>query len=301
MPWQKFSQVNVPKETNYSESYNWIVHPDTLDLGKFLPQKTQISATRSDVAVFFIHPTTYINRNNWNQPPNDPEANEILRKRILVNQASIFSACCEVYVPRYRQATLSSFAALNYNKVNAFSVAYKDILNSFKYFDENFRKKRPFIIASHSQGSMHAVKLLNNLKNNKQLFSNLIAAYLIGYSITKKNIYPVKVCDTEISINCIIAWNSIEEDGFVTFTGNENLICVNPLSWRENEIHVPHTFNLGGVGFDQWSTHKLIENWSLIKLEDKVAGARCMNGNLEVTNLTSANFPVRLFSLHAYD
>ena len=169
MPWQKFSQVNVPKETNYSESYNWIVHPDTLDLGKFLPQKTQISATRSDVAVFFIHPTTYINRNNWNQPPNDPEANEILRKRILVNQASIFSACCEVYVPRYRQATLSSFAALNYNKVNAFSVAYKDILNSFKYFDENFRKKRPFIIASHSQGSMHAVKLLNNLKPFKAL------------------------------------------------------------------------------------------------------------------------------------
>ena len=301
MPWQNFSQEAVPMKYDYSKMKNWIVHPDKLDLSKYITQKGYISDSKSDVAVFFVHPTTYLNRQNWNQPHDDFIAKDILQKRILIHQAAIFSACCEIYVPHYRQATLYSFVADDVNKNSAFTVAYQDISNSFKYFNENFRNERPFILAGHSQGSMHALKLLKELRKDTQLYSDMVAAYLVGYSITKSDVKPSKVCRDETSVNCIVAWNSVEENGFVTFKSNEDLICVNPLSWNENELNIPNTFNLGGVGFKQWSQKNTKEDWSTILIEKNVVGAYCKNGNLEITNLLSSSFPVRLFSLHAYD
>ena len=193
-----------------------------------------ISKTKKDVVVFFVHPTTFINRENWNQPKNDYEANEILRKRILVNKAVIFSACCEVYVPAYRQATLYSFVAGKRNQENAFRIAFNDVSASFEHFNKNFRRGRPYILAAHSQGSMHALKLLKKIRNNANLYSDMVAAYLVGFNITKNDIYPTQVCESEDSINCVVAWNSVEKNGFITFKSEEDLICVNPLSWSES-------------------------------------------------------------------
>ena len=301
MPWKNFSEKEVPTKLQYEKSYSWIAHPTHLDLSKFLPDQNSISNTKKDVVVFFVHPTTFINRKSWNQPKNDYEANEILRKRILINQAVIFSACCDVYVPAYRQATLYSFVAGKQNQEKAFSIAYQDVLASFEYFNQNFRNGRPYILAGHSQGSMHALKLLKEIRNNSHLYSDMVAAYLVGFNITKSDIYPTKVCESEDSINCVVAWNSVEKNGFVTFKSEEDLICVNPLSWNESEKAISSNFNLGGVGFNHWSKNKIKRNWKNIVLEPKVAGAKCKDGNLLITNLYSSGFPVRLFSLHAYD
>lgn len=301
MPWKNFSENEIPKKIQYSKLDNWIAHPNRFELSKFLPDQNSISSTKQDVVVFFVHPTTFFNRSNWNQPKSDYEANEILSKRILMNQAVIFSACCEVYAPAYRQATLYSFVAGNENQEKAFRIAYDDILTSFQYFDQNFRKGRPFILAGHSQGSMHSLKLLKEIKNNSNLYSDMVAAYLVGFSITKSDIYPIQVCASNESINCVVAWNSVENNGFITFKSEENLICVNPLSWSESEKSISSNFNLGGVGFNHWSKNKIKQNWENIVLEPKVAGAKCKDGNLLITNLYSSSFPVRLFSLHAYD
>ncbi len=300
MPWHNFSEEKVPKKRDYSKPDSWLVNPSLLDLSNFLPKEKIILNPKNDIVVFFVHPTTFINRNNWNQPKDDYEANQILKKRILLNQVAIFSACCEVYAPAYRQATLYAFVAQKNNKEDAFRIAYQDVKNSFEYFDQNYRNGRPFILAGHSQGSMHALKLLKEVRNNKQLFSDMVAAYLVGFSVTKSDIYPTEVCEKPDSINCVVAWNSVEERGFVTFQREEELICVNPLSWNTSEKALSSFYNLGGVGFQQWSINQE-KTLGPIELEAYVAGARCKNGNLLVTDLTSSNFPVRLFSLHAYD
>ena len=54
-----------------------------------------------------------------------------------------------MYVPRYRQATLYSFADFGENGSKALEVAYQDVKESFLYFDLHIRKGRPFFIASH--------------------------------------------------------------------------------------------------------------------------------------------------------
>ncbi len=301
MPVKNFDIDEIPKKYDYSKLNSWIAHPESLDVSKFLPKKNEISSDRSNVVVFFVHPTTYINRENWNQPNDDLVSNEILKKRIITNQVSIFSACCEVFAPRYRQATLSSFIALERNKRSAFKIAFEDVESSFKFFNKNLRKDRPFIIAGHSQGTMHALKLLKKIESKPEVFSKFIAAYLVGFSITKSDITPLKACEDNYSINCVVAWNSIEEDGFITFKREEDLICINPLSGESNENRVPNTANKGGFGFSNWIFEQNNKEWDSIKLEQDVAGAQCKDGNLHVIDLRSKNFPVRLFSLHAYD
>ncbi len=302
MPWKNFSYEKLPEPYDYSILTNWIANPFDNDLIRYLPSEADQLNNRSKAVVFFIHPTTYINRNEWNQPKNDLQSKKILTQRILINQASIFSSCCEVYVPRYRQATLYSFANKSDNSQKAHETAFIDIKNSFNYFNKFFRKDRPFIIAAHSQGSLHGLKLLSVIHKDKHLLRNFIGAYLVGYKISPKNILPFKVCKNEGMYGCIVAWNSIEKDGFVTFKSKEQLICVNPLSWKEDEIAVNRNKNLGGIGFPRWlpSDHK-VEPIKFSNLEKNLVGAMCNEGNLEILNLDSKNFPVRLFSLHAYD
>ncbi len=302
MPLKNFSYNSLSEPYDYSILTNWIANPFNNDLIRHLPLEADRLENRSKAVVFFIHPTTYINRNEWNQPKNDLQSKKILNQRILINQASIFSSCCEVYVPRYRQATLYSFVKKNDNATKAHKAAFIDIKNSFNHFNKFFRKDRPFIIAAHSQGSLHGVKLLSLINEDKELLRNFIGGYLVGYKISHSNIAPFKVCKNESMHGCIVAWNSIEMGGFVTFKSKEKLICVNPLSWKEDEKTVDKNKNLGGVGFPRWLPSKTAEeSISFFNLEKNLVGAKCKDGNLEVLNLNSKNFPVRLFSLHAYD
>ena len=75
------------------------------------------------------------------------------------SQATIFNECCQIYAPRYRQATLASF----FNKENglkARSFAFNDILVSFDEYIKKYNKGRPIIIAGHSQGAELGLRLL---------------------------------------------------------------------------------------------------------------------------------------------
>ena len=80
---------------------------------------------------------------------------------MLANQASAFNDTCNIYAPEYRQATYYSFFDTKGNGQNALDLAYEDIENAFDYFIENFNHKKPFIIAGHSQGALHALSLIH--------------------------------------------------------------------------------------------------------------------------------------------
>ena len=54
---------------------------------------------------------------------------------------------------------------------------------AFEYYLSNFNNGRPFVIASHSQGSYHAERLIKEYVDGKTLQNKLIAAYLIGRPI----------------------------------------------------------------------------------------------------------------------
>ena len=64
------------------------------------------------------------------------------------------------------------------NGIKAFNSAYNDILASFKYFLKMIKTDK-FIIASHSQGTNHAKKLINEyIYVDKKLRNKLVISYL---------------------------------------------------------------------------------------------------------------------------
>ena len=68
----------------------------------------QIELVPEDYAVFFVHPTSYVNRASWNAPLDDADANRTARIYIK-GMASPFANAREIWVPRYRQATIGAF------------------------------------------------------------------------------------------------------------------------------------------------------------------------------------------------
>ena len=55
------------------------------------------------------------------------------------------------------------------------------------YYFENYNNGKPFILAGHSQGSQILTMILSDyMKEHPEHYKNMIAAYVIGYSVTDK-------------------------------------------------------------------------------------------------------------------
>ena len=81
---------------------------------------------------------------------------------MLATQASVFNKECDIYAPEYRQATFAAISQdLGANSSQALEVAYTDVKKAFTYFLENYSNGKSFFLASHSQGSLHAQRLLS--------------------------------------------------------------------------------------------------------------------------------------------
>ena len=118
-------------------------------------------AVNPQADVFFIHPTTYLDNATWNARfDEDGFTGRQLEDAVVRYQVSTFNGCCRIFAPRYRQATLSVFVNPSDDSNKALDLAYSDVVRAFDRFIEKENNGRPFILASHSQGSLHATRLL---------------------------------------------------------------------------------------------------------------------------------------------
>ena len=79
-----------------------------------------------------------------------------------------------LYVPFYRQAHIRVFnEKFKDEGKKALDLAYKDIKSAFIYYLNNFNDNKPFIIASHSQGTVHAKRLISEFIDGKELQKKL--------------------------------------------------------------------------------------------------------------------------------
>ena len=104
-------------------------------------------------------------------------------------QASAWMEAGNLYVPFYRQAHIRVFnEKFKEDGKKALDLAYSDIRDAFKYFLTNFNNGKPFIIASHSQGTVHAKRLISEFIDGKELQDKLIAAYLVGIKVYENDL-----------------------------------------------------------------------------------------------------------------
>ena len=291
-PAHDFADKPVPEAPEYNNPDHWAALPERNDFSDVqLVAGVDDEQAERTVDVFFIHPTTYIGKQSWNQKMGDNEANDLTDAWVMRDQASVFNQCCRIYAPRYRQATLYSFQDNTGSGEKALGLAYEDVKSAFLYFLKNYSIGRPFIIASHSQGSRHADRLLREEIIGRGLLSQMIVAYLIGFSIDGSNGVPV--CEKYDQLNCQITWNSSTRDAVLKLAELGD-ICVNPLSWTTNEDLVGADQNLGSVTFASEGGVEL-----------NVADAQCSEGSLFVSEVETerfnSNMPFGPGNYHMYD
>lgn len=225
------------QEPDYNDLNNWAASPFKEDTGDSIPffLKDEIRDTRADA--FFIHPTTYFSElqtADWNASLNDQKLNHATDSKSILFQATVFNGSCRVFAPRYRQANLKAFFVFGTPIANhAFDLAYSDVRKAFLYFLENYNGNRPIIIASHSQGSLHAIRLLKEFFDGKPLQKRLVCAYIIGCQIEKNTFRNIKVGECADQTACFVGWRSYAKGEIPkSITAeNGNSVCVNPLTW----------------------------------------------------------------------
>lgn len=238
---------------DYAEAESWAARPGKDSFASYAPKGTISQPGERTVDVFFVHPTGFLSGTEWNSPLNPNSRTEENTKWMMANQASAFSSCCNIYAPRYREASFFRYLSAPPDiATKAMDFAYADIERAFQHFLDHENKGRPFIIASHSQGTSHAFRLIKDHVDGTNTAGRMIAAYLIGSDVTNAGaamLKTVRVCDGEADLGCIIHWATFGEGG-KPFPGMSNdLVCVNPLTWKRNGQRAPASLHKGGVPF----------------------------------------------------
>lgn len=263
-PARPFNAAIAPPAPDYASPDAWAALPERPDAADQTPQGVEDRQAQARADVFFIHPTTYFKKDGWNAPYTEGgEGPMSVDGGVMRAQASAFNGCCLVFAPRYRQATLWTFMDFTANSEAALDLAYKDIERSFDNFIATRNEGRPFIVASHSQGSYHAMRLLEERVIGTPLAERLVAAYLIGGPVPEafaRETLPA--CASPAQSGCLIGWNTVSEkahpdprrdrkaiiwlNGRYQAIAGRKLLCVNPLDWSVDGT-APASLNLGAL------------------------------------------------------
>jgi hypothetical protein len=257
---QPFSTETIPPIPAYEEIKNWAAHPFKKDMADSIPRRALKNITDAQLTakadVFFIHPTIYTQAPNsvyaWNADVNDKSLNEKVDKSTILNQASLFNGSCRVFAPRYRQAHYAVFTTKDsIASKNALDVAYSDVKASFEYYLQNENKGRPIVIAGHSQGTVHAKRLLKEFFDNKPLQKLLVEAYLVGIATLPNEFENIKPSVEPNHFGGFVSWNTYLYDYLPPYykNGLENAFVINPMTWTTTTEWVMKNKNSGGVGY----------------------------------------------------
>lgn len=243
------------KKPDYSNLNYWAAHPLKWDPSDSIPKPLRKNKKDSLVDVFFLHPTIYtmqLKDSNLNADIDDAYLNAKTDYSSILFQASVFNQHARIYAPRFREAHISAyFTKDTLESINAFAIAYGDIKSAFEYYLKNYNEGRPIIIASHSQGTTHALRLLKDYFENKPLQKQLVAAYLVGMGIPKDFFSSLQMCEDPVQTGCVCGWRTFRK-GFkppYVIAEKEFSLVTNPVTWTTDNEYATRKLNKGSVLF----------------------------------------------------
>jgi len=256
------------KDTNSKPNYrllrNWAASPFKEDASDSIPDFLRNEARDARADVFFIHPTSFFTEGDkgaWNADLQDTVVNNNTDSRSILFQTTVFNGNCRVFAPRYRQGNMRAFYVFGTPVANqAFDLAYQDVKVAFLYFLKHYNKNRPIIIASHSQGTLHAIRLLQEFFDGTPLQDRLVCAYIIGFQIKKDAFKHLPVGDHADQTGCFVGWRSYAKGVIPKEAAAEkgNSICVNPLTWNTSESEASAKLHQGIMnGFRTITAHSV--------------------------------------------
>jgi hypothetical protein len=305
-----FEAAEAGSSPDYSRPASWVARPGLPnDPALWLPDGVAQSA--GGAAVFFIHPTTYLRNDRWNAPL-DAGGDAAFRTNLFVqSQASAFNGAGQIWAPRYRQAAFGAFLLDSKDAEAALDFAYADVVAAFDQFVRE-AGDRPVILAGHSQGALHLMRLLRERIAGKPIAKRLVAAYVVGWPIDTTSDLPVlglPACRAATDTGCILSWMSFKEPANPSLILDQwkrrnglnggsrepkHILCVNPI-----------TGTVGGAAAPANNPGMLVPNggFNSAQLVGGAVGAHCDDGLLIVDGDIPALGPYVLpgNNYHVYD
>lgn len=305
-PKNPFDPLDAVAAPDYAMLKNWAASPVVQNYGRLVPRNVTDNVVQgtAPVDVFFIHPTSYLSGDGWTSPMNPYSAAEENSNWMMAYQASTFNSCCNIYAPRYRQASIFSYLTGSTSKRDeVLKFSYKDVEAAFEYYLRHYNQGRPFILASHSQGTHHATQLVKLKIDNTPLAKRMVVAYLLGATqvgVTTEfldGLSEIEACKSATQLKCINHWDTVAIDGYVIPRDGDSL-CTNPLSWRVDGKIVLTEGHLGALPvkhrFNEDSSYGNRPRYQKItSLDDVVSGvatAQCIDGVLRVNRQSADMF-----------
>ena len=228
--------------TDYSQAAHWLSLP----------------AVTEKVDIFYLYPTAWQKVNN-----SDPNICKIDNPSMLIGapaafarQATAFETVGNIYAPYYRQADGAYILALPLTEQHAFIAGMPtlDAVAAFDYYIKHFNNGRPFILASHSQGSIVMINLLAGyMKDHPDVYSRMIAAYVIGYPVTAQVLADnphLKFAEGPDDTGVIISYNTqapdVDPADNPVLSGLVGLV-INPITWTRSETVATKDEGMGSI------------------------------------------------------
>ncbi|WP_209347226.1 DUF3089 domain-containing protein [Pontixanthobacter sp. CEM42] len=292
VPREEFVEQAPLEQNAYQDPAMWFSRPGigVSDPARWQPatrgQERSIPSPaepKTDFAVFFIHPTSFLDGSMWNAPLDDAESQRIA-KIYVRGMASPFNQASEIWAPRYRQATMGAFLADSEDAAQAIEAAYADVKQAYDFFLATVDADTPIVLVGHSQGSLHLLRLLREEIAASEVKSRLAAVYTIGWPISVEHDLPalgMPPCATAQQSGCILSWSSFAEpagpkqvlDSYRLSTGFDGelrgdspILCTNPLTGK-----------IGGEAAKELNAGTLVpeDNFSTGELVPGEVPARC--------------------------
>ncbi|HMQ46413.1 MAG TPA: DUF3089 domain-containing protein [Saprospiraceae bacterium] len=254
LPKGAFDAALVPAVPDYSDTANWAALPDKEDMADAL-LFDQLTDRQPDspIDVFYIHPTSYFGQkgsHNWNAATDNAEVNARTDQGAIQFQASIFNGVGRVYAPRYRQGHIHLYFTKkdSLSAQRALDLAYEDVRRAFLYYWKHHNAGRPVILASHSQGTNHAERLIREFFDGQPAQQQLVAAYLVGMPIRKDAFANIPPCDSAEQTGCFMSWRTFKQGHEPKHIPlGDDILVTNPLNWTILNTYAPKSLNKGAV------------------------------------------------------
>jgi hypothetical protein len=249
----KSTTTSAVGASDYADSANWLSLPAT-------PTK--------NVDVFYLGDTTY--QKPKASAPNicaidDAQMRAGERAKFSLS-ATAFETVANIFSPYYRQSSAEVLLLPHAEQNRVISGApTEDGLAAFDYYIKHFNKGRPFILAGHSQGSNVTVNVLAQyMKEHPDVYKRMIAAYVIGYSVTADYLAKnreLKFASGPDDTGVIVSYNTVaptlKMPDPVVWSG---AMVINPITWTRSETTATAAQNLGGISIDSKTGYAVVDS-----------------------------------------
>ncbi|MXW46732.1 MAG: DUF3089 domain-containing protein [Gammaproteobacteria bacterium] len=303
IPDHAFGERAAPRAPDYERRDNWARYPDGEE-----------TLAAEHAAGFYIHPTTWPG-SEWNATVPDAAARPEV-DAVVASQASVLDACCAVYAPRYRQAASAAVFDQRGNRDPAYGLAFTDIVRAFTHFAER-TGDRPIVLLGHSQGALHAERLLSDvIAGDDALRKRMAVTYIAGIPVPlgsyEDRLESFEPCRKSDDTGCVASWVTFGPTGdaraaeFATAQrfpqyqredGGLDVQCSNPLNWPAPGEWTPASANRGAVA-------PSLPGQGRRASIPGVTGAWCDRGILRLDRTPAAPFDALMLpgaSYHYYD